>query len=52
MESAAANPSCLVIGADKEKLVLLEENNKWVWALMFRRDLPWIDSAPLSLSNG
>jgi len=28
MESAAANPSCLAIGADKEKLVLLEENNK------------------------
>eukprot|EP00798_Chlamydomonas_sp_ICE-L_P012761 gene12761-16012_t len=28
MESANASPSCLVIAADKEKLVALEENNK------------------------
>ena len=28
MESASLKPGCLVIGADREKLVMLEENNK------------------------
>jgi hypothetical protein len=29
MESANSNPGCLIIGADKDKLVMLEENNKY-----------------------
>lgn len=28
MDSANSNPSALVIGADKDKLIMLEENNK------------------------
>ncbi len=30
MESSSQNPGCLVIAASKEKLIMLEENNKWV----------------------
>jgi dynein heavy chain len=28
MESANADPDCLVVGASKEKLVMLEESNR------------------------
>ena len=28
MESTSLAPSCLIVGKDKEKLILLEENNR------------------------
>jgi len=30
METVAANPGALAMGADKERLSTLQENNRWV----------------------